>query len=35
MFMPDGNAGIIRSMSELETDAANAEISALDKVRTK
>ena len=31
-FMPNGNEGIIQSMSEFETDAANAEISALDKL---
>lgn len=31
-FMPNGNAGLIQSMSEFETDAANAEISALEKL---
>lgn len=30
--MPGGTAGLIRSMSEFETDAANAEVSALDKL---
>ena len=30
--MPNGNAGLIQSMSEFETDAANAEISALEKL---
>jgi hypothetical protein len=32
LFMPGGTAGLIRSMSEFETDAANAEVSALDKL---
>jgi hypothetical protein len=31
-FLPSGTAGLIQSMSEFETDAANAEISALDKL---
>jgi hypothetical protein len=31
-FMPNGTAGLIQSMSEFETDAANAEVSALDKL---
>ena len=31
-FMPNGNAGLIQSMPEFETDAANAEISALEKL---
>jgi hypothetical protein len=30
--MPNGTAGLIESMSEFETDAANAEVSALDKL---
>ena len=30
--MPGGTAGLIRSMSEFETDAANAEVSALEKL---
>ena len=30
--MPGGTAGLIRSMSEFETDAANAEVNALDKL---
>jgi len=30
--MPGGTPGLIRSMSEFETDAANAEVSALDKL---
>lgn len=32
LFMPGGTAGLIRSMSEFETDAANAEVSALEKL---
>lgn len=32
LFMPDGTAGLIQSMSELETDAANAEVAALDQL---
>ena len=32
LFMPGGTAGLIRSMSEFETDVANAEVSALDKL---
>lgn len=32
LFMPNGTTGLIKSMSEFETDAANAEISALDKL---
>jgi hypothetical protein len=31
-FLPGGTASIIQSMSEFETDAANAEISALDQL---
>jgi hypothetical protein len=31
-FMPNGSAGLIESMSEFETDAANTEVSALDKL---
>jgi hypothetical protein len=31
-FMPNGTAGLIESMSELETDAANAEVAALDQL---
>ena len=31
-FLPNGTAGMIQSMSEFETDAANAEVSALDKL---
>lgn len=31
-FMPNGTAGLIQSMSELETDAANAEVAALDQL---
>mmetsp|Transcript_9510 Transcript_9510/g.23084 ORF Transcript_9510/g.23084 Transcript_9510/m.23084 type:complete len:280 (+) Transcript_9510:304-1143(+) len=32
LFMPGGTPELIRSMSEFETDAANAEISALDRL---
>mmetsp|Transcript_17185 Transcript_17185/g.35295 ORF Transcript_17185/g.35295 Transcript_17185/m.35295 type:complete len:279 (-) Transcript_17185:137-973(-) len=32
LFMPGGTAGLIRSMSEFETDAANAEVSALEQL---
>lgn len=32
LFMPGGTPGLIRSMSEFETDAANAEVNALDKL---
>jgi hypothetical protein len=31
-FMPNGTAGLIQSMSELETDAQNAEVAALDQL---
>lgn len=31
-FMPNGNAGLIQSMSELETDAKEKEMSDLDKL---
>lgn len=31
-FLPNGTAGLIESMSEFETDAANAEVRALDKL---
>jgi hypothetical protein len=31
-FLPGGTAGLIQSMSELETDAANEEVRALDKL---
>jgi hypothetical protein len=31
-FLPSGTKGLIESMSEFETDAANAEVSALDKL---
>jgi len=32
LFMPGGTEGLIQSLSEFETDAANAEVSALDRL---
>jgi len=32
LFLPNGTAGLIESMSEFETDAAKAEVSALDRL---
>lgn len=31
-FMPSGTAGLIQSLSEFETDSANNEVAALDKL---